>query len=926
MADSTEVRNLLLQINANTELLRSNLSEAERAVKAFQDSTQTHLDATDERFGLLGKSIERLEGPLERLKGLGEVALVGLFGESLLEKGKEVLEFGGNIEFMANQLGVSTDFLQKFRYAAGQFSVGTEEAQTGLGKFTRSIGEAANGNKKLIDLFDSLGVKVRDAGGNVRSTEAVYGDFANAIAKVDNPAQRVADTMAAFGRGAIGLAPLLAQGAEGFKSLASAAEYLGVVISPEMIERSEEINHKLAALKQVLNAQMASAVADNAKAIDDLATNIVKLAGALVQFNRSHPEILSSAIETYIGYKVGGPIGAAATFLGGRAMSVVHQVQNLEESKDPVVLRSRVADAQRTYDNLRKNYNQSTGSSLLSSFSQDPTDLTPDNSVVTQSALRGAFIELTKRQAALKAAVVAHSEGGEHLGSNAPGVTNDDGKATEEVQQQIADLEKLKLHATGDALTAINKELATRNRELKYLGEGANLEMARSLASGEGSAGRSAAAKAKEAAAKAESERKRKEADEASYQSELHTAQDAYAKAQLALSDTAAGRLKIEDQELQDTLAARLKQIQARENEGKYKDGEADNLRKLAIDTEQLQELEAAHKARVKVAQDALASETLDLQEKLSALGIQDRLALTAKERLKVELQILDYQERLAIKAQQGTIDTSNDPEARKRAQATIDQINADNAGNVALVHRQNEGPLDAYRTQLHGATDDMNASLQGVAVDGLKSIEDGFVGIVTGTETVASAFKKMAESIISDLARIAIEKAIVGALGSAFGGIFGGGGGGGDGGGISLRSISAHAAGGRISGPGGPRSDSILSWLSNGEYVINAEAAAKYMPMLDAMNYGRMPKFADGGPVGPMPYIPRISRADTSAIAASRGGSVQIALGDIHLSAPGADPAQLARLEDAFRRSQAELPTRVVAAVVDAKTRLTIR
>jgi hypothetical protein len=44
MPDSTEVKNLLLQIAANTELLRSNLSEAEKAVNKFHEQTNAHLD------------------------------------------------------------------------------------------------------------------------------------------------------------------------------------------------------------------------------------------------------------------------------------------------------------------------------------------------------------------------------------------------------------------------------------------------------------------------------------------------------------------------------------------------------------------------------------------------------------------------------------------------------------------------------------------------------------------------------------------------------------------------------------------------------------------------------------------------------------------------------------------------------------------
>ncbi|WP_405160068.1 hypothetical protein OG203_26960 [Nocardia sp. NBC_01499] len=55
------------------------------------------------------------------------------------------------------------------------------------------------------------------------------------------------------------------------------------------------------------------------------------------------------------------------------------------------------------------------------------------------------------------------------------------------------------------------------------------------------------------------------------------------------------------------------------------------------------------------------------------------------------------------------------------------------------------------------------------------------------------------------------------------------------------------RADGGVIRGPGGPRGDAIAAWLSDGEYVINAESTARFKPLLDMINYGA-PRFADGG------------------------------------------------------------------------------
>ena len=59
------------------------------------------------------------------------------------------------------------------------------------------------------------------------------------------------------------------------------------------------------------------------------------------------------------------------------------------------------------------------------------------------------------------------------------------------------------------------------------------------------------------------------------------------------------------------------------------------------------------------------------------------------------------------------------------------------------------------------------------------------------------------------------------------------------------------HAQGGFIRGPGSGTSDSIPARLSNGEFVVKADAVAKHRSMLEAINSGNIPSFASGGLVG---------------------------------------------------------------------------
>jgi lambda family phage tail tape measure protein len=61
----------------------------------------------------------------------------------------------------------------------------------------------------------------------------------------------------------------------------------------------------------------------------------------------------------------------------------------------------------------------------------------------------------------------------------------------------------------------------------------------------------------------------------------------------------------------------------------------------------------------------------------------------------------------------------------------------------------------------------------------------------------------------------------------------------------------AGYATGGLISGPGSGTSDSIIARLSNGEYVLTADAVRTYgTGILDQMNAGQLPAFAGGGAI----------------------------------------------------------------------------
>jgi len=170
----------------------------------------------------------------------------------------------------------------------------------------------------------------------------------------------------------------------------------------------------------------------------------------------------------------------------------------------------------------------------------------------------------------------------------------------------------------------------------------------------------------------------------------------------------------------------------------------------------------------------------------------------------------------------------------------------------------QLNGPLASFARE----SSNVGRQLEGMAANSLDRIASDFGDIVAGTKTVEDAFKSMAQSIISELAKIAIKKAVLGPLAGAIGALFGGGTAGAP---LDLMSFMGKASGGYISGPGTGRSDSIPARLSNGEFVVNAAATRQNRALLEAINSSRVRAFAGGGYVGPIRSAARAGYSGSS-------------------------------------------------------------
>lgn len=161
----------------------------------------------------------------------------------------------------SDRVGVGLEALQELRFAASQ-GAGVEEntLDLALQRFSRRIGEAANGSGELKGIVEELGIQLRNTDGTLKSTEVLFGEFADAIkgAKSEQEALRIA--FKSFDSEGAALVTLMKEGRDGVEAYRERARELGLVLGKDATEASTKFadaQERIGKIWSMLRARLA---------------------------------------------------------------------------------------------------------------------------------------------------------------------------------------------------------------------------------------------------------------------------------------------------------------------------------------------------------------------------------------------------------------------------------------------------------------------------------------------------------------------------------------------------------------------------------------------------------------------------------------------------------------------------------------------
>lgn len=292
---------------------------------------------------------------------------------------------------------------------------------------------------------------------------------------------------------------------------------------------------------------------------------------------------------------------------------------------------------------------------------------------------------------------------------------------------------------------------------------------------------------------------------------------------------------------------------------------------------------------------DLVALADQQLKFRIEALQTADQLATTQGDHRRIQLAILDAeieQERLQLESnKRDAIRNGAKQEEIDLIQAEIDHLKNKREESAKVIGKATQSPLQAYFDSIPEGAKEIGEALENYAVKGIQDFNDQLVDAILHAKSLKDVFHSVAESILADLLKLAIQEAELAIFKSIFGGT----------------TTPGFAGGGSILVGGG----SPPGFATGGAITVGGRSGTD--KNLLSLN---------GLPIARVSYGERINIANDDTPMGG-GGTVELTM---HNDFRGADPAAVASITARLNEMQAEFPGKVVEAWADANSRFLFR
>ena len=237
----TNVQQLLLRIDATTEIARQELRRMSADVDRFGTNAERSLNRFDTGLSKSTAAIGLLKSTLG-----GLAAGVGVSG--LLAIGRGTLQFADDLEAAATQAGVAVERFQTLKEGLRALEVDGEKTDKILKSLNDTLGAVQSGTaaKGVTDALDRMGVTARILSGEITTTDGLLDAIAGSAKTFSTEAQFTSAVVDVLGKKiGVDLAAALRDGGTALKENEKAFRDTGAVITDEYIKRLADANETI---------------------------------------------------------------------------------------------------------------------------------------------------------------------------------------------------------------------------------------------------------------------------------------------------------------------------------------------------------------------------------------------------------------------------------------------------------------------------------------------------------------------------------------------------------------------------------------------------------------------------------------------------------------------------------------------------------
>lgn len=271
-----ELNNALKQMESAPNA--SETIEQQNALKREIIETKSALDEYEDALGRSNVALNVIAGTskevAEKTKAISAVS--GGLATALVGNAINSASMADDLNTLSSQTGFTVEELQKMKYASDIVDVSMDQMTGSIQKMTKQM---SSGNSA----FDTLGVSIYDANGNMRDAKDVWYDSLNALSQVQNETERDALSMEIFGKSAMDMAGIIDDGGASLKALGDEAEGLGLIMSQDMVDDANALQDSIDRMKGrteqaflTMGASLASSLVPAFEKVLDVVTKVVQ--------------------------------------------------------------------------------------------------------------------------------------------------------------------------------------------------------------------------------------------------------------------------------------------------------------------------------------------------------------------------------------------------------------------------------------------------------------------------------------------------------------------------------------------------------------------------------------------------------------------------------------------------------------------------